>query len=141
MGTPPTTLSEKPIIHIRQPMLKKLSTYTRPCEEPLLHAKRLRTYIWQPMLERLSTYIQPCKETILHAKRALHLHLTTNVRNAQHLHSTMRGTNPPCQNGSALTSDHCSNQSYNCLRMALHLHLIIVGTNTTIALEWICTYI
>ena len=56
-------------------------------------------------------------------RHAQHSHLTTNVRKAQHLHSTMRGSNPPCQKGSALTYDHCRNQSYNRLRMDLHLHL------------------
>ena len=43
--THPTSLSERPSTHIRQPMSKRLNTYTRPCEEPILHAERLCTYI------------------------------------------------------------------------------------------------
>ena len=39
-------------------------------------------------------------------QKDLHLHLTTNVRKAQHLYSTMQGTNPSCQKGSALTSNN-----------------------------------
>ena len=42
--------------------------------------KWLCTYIWQPMSEGIITYIRPCKEPILHAERALHLHMTTNVK-------------------------------------------------------------
>ena len=45
VGTPPTTLSERPSTHIRQPMLEMLNTYTWACEELILHAKRLYTYI------------------------------------------------------------------------------------------------
>ena len=133
-------------------------------------SERPSTHIWQPMSERLITYIRPCEEPIPHAERALHLHLTTNVRKAQHLHSTMWGTNPPCWKGSALTSDnqcqkgsaltfdhvmnwssmqkgstlaydHYRNQSYNCLKMARHLHPMTVGTNPTFTSEWLCTYI
>ena len=128
VGTPPTTLSERPSTHIHQPMSERLSTYTRPCEEPILHAERLCTYIWQPMSKRLSTYIRPCMEPILHAERALHLHLTTNVRRvcthiwscrnqsyshirmAQHSHLTWKEPIlSPWENGSALTSDHGRN--------------------------------
>ena len=45
VGTPPTTMLERPSTHIRQRMLERLSTYTRPCEEPILHVERLYTYI------------------------------------------------------------------------------------------------
>ena len=80
--------------------------------------KGICTYIWQPILERLSTYIRSCKEPILHAERDLYLHLTTNIRKAQHLYSTMQGTNPSCQKGSALTSN-------NQCHKGLHSHLIM----------------
>ena len=109
--------------HIRKSCPALTSNYVGM--HPTTLSERPSNHIWQPMSERLSTYIRPCEEPILHAKRALHLHLITNVKKAQHLHSTMQGTNPPCQKGSALTSDYCRNQCYNCLRMALHSHLIM----------------
>ena len=75
VGTPPTTLLERPSTHIRQPMLERLQH---------LHSAMRGTN-------------PPCR-------KALQLHLTTNVRKAQHLYSTVQGTNPSCRKGSALTS-------------------------------------
>ena len=76
-------------------------------------------------------------------RKALHLHLTTNVRKDQHLYSTMQGTNPSCWKGSALTSD-------NKCQKGLHSHLIMqeviltfdhVGTNPIVTSEWLSTHI
>ena len=60
------------------------------------------------MSERLSTYIRPCEEPILHAKRALHLHLI------------IVGTNPTITSEWLCTHIwSCRNQSYSHIRMAL----------------------
>ena len=81
-----------------------------------------------------STHISPCGNTSHNPIRNFqHSHLTmrgTNlviyVRKAQHLHSTMRGTNPTYMlKGICTYIWSCRNQSYNHLRMALHLHLIM----------------
>ena len=93
--------------------------------------------------ERLSTYIRPCKEPILHAERAMHLHLTPNVRRVcTHIWS-------------------CRNQSYSPIRMAPSPRLSYlvtdqappfpewnsslnsdhVGTNPTVTSEWLSTHI
>ena len=90
---------------------------------PTTLSERPSTHIWQPMSERLNTYIRPCEEPILHAKRDLLLHLTTNVRKAEHLHSTMRGTNPPWWKGYSLTSDNPPCQKGS----ALTSHPLMVG--------------
>ena len=108
-----------------------------------------------------STHIWPCGNTshnlvrkaqhshmTTNVRKAQHSHMTTNVRKAQHLHSTIRGTNPMYMSKGLCTYIwSCRNQSYNCLRMALYLHLIQspqnssaltsdhVGTNPTITSE------
>ena len=109
------------------------------------------------MSERHNTYIWPWKEPILlpcqnrttltsdHGRNQSYDH----VRNAQHLHMTMEGTNPvtmserhntyiwpwkepilsPCPKGTALTSDHGRNQSCRHVGKEQHLHLTMEGTN------------
>ena len=150
VGTPLTTLLESPSTHIHQPMLKRLSTYTWPCEEPILHVERICTYIWKPMSERITIYSRPCAEPFLHAERLYtciwqpmterlntyiwHMRGTNPTymfKKALHLHSThaRNQSNMHVQKGSALTSAHARNQSSMHVRRALYLHLHMRGTN------------
>ena len=83
--------------------------------------------------------------------------LTNDQRKSQHLHLSMRGTNPPCQKAPALTSDQPMIEERNCTyiwstndqRKAQHLYLINTGSKKGSALisdqhmieERLCTYI
>ena len=64
------------------------------------------TYIWSCRnqsynhirKETPNTHIWPCGNTSHNpVRKAQHSHPSTNVGMAQHIHSTMRGTNPPCR--------------------------------------------
>ena len=70
-----------------------------------------------------------------HVRKALHLHLTIggpsycHVRKALHLHLTMRPNLPPCQKGSALTSEHGRPILPPCREVSWTHHFPLEGTS------------
>ena len=118
------------------------NTYTWPCEEPILHAKRLCTYIYltndqkgsaltsiQPMIRKgpTLTSVQPMirKGTTL-----------TSIQQMIKKGSSLESVQPVIKKGFALTFNTYEEPiQHACLKMhALTSNL--VGTNPTVISEW-----
>ena len=107
------------------------STYTWPCEEPILHAKRLCTYIWSTN-DRKKAIALISDQPMIEERHSTYIWSTNYRRKAQHLYLI----NQWLKKGSALTSETCKEPiEHACLKMHA-LTFDLVGTNPTVISEW-----
>ena len=107
------------------------STYTWPCEEPILHAKRLCTYIWLSNDQRKATSLTS-DQPMIEERHSTYIWSTNDQRKDQHLYLI----NQWLKKGLALISDQPMIEERLCTYIQ---H--IWGTNPTSMFEKACTHI